>query len=219
MRLSLVAALALGLAGAGLGGAHRANAQGPRLSVTAPPDNRANIDGPRVATIGVLDNAKLHDFITSGFPARLHYRIDLWARKQFFDTREADAEWIVIVDFDQLQRTYTIRRQVGDRLVPLGRYQTFAEVQAALAVPFEAPLRAPRRSQRMYYHVVLEIEKLSLSDLDELEAWLRGELKPATRGERNPGTALMRGFQTLMLRMLGGENPRYEARSETFTPR
>ena len=70
----------------------------------------------------------------------------------------------------------------------------------------------------MYYHAVLEIEKLSLSDLDELNAWLSGELRPATRGQRNPGTALARGFQTLMLRMLGGENPRYEARSKTFVP-
>ena len=63
---------------------------------------------------------------------------------------------------------------------------------------------------------MLEIEKVSVSDLDELNAWLSGELRPATRGERNPGTSLMRGLKTLMLRMLGGENPRYEARSGTF---
>ena len=172
-----------------------------------------------ITTAGVLEDRKLEEFITSGFPARLHYRIDLWSRKQFFDNREAGAEWVVIVEFDQLHRTYSINRQVGDRLVPSGTFRTFAEVKAAIAAPFEAPVRAPRNRQRMYYHLVLEIQKVSLSDLDALQGWLRGELQPATRGQRNPGTALARGFQTLMLRMLGGENPRYEARSETFTPR
>jgi len=193
--------------------------QAPRLVVAAPPGDRATVEGPRITTTGVLDDPKLEQFINSGFPARLHYRIDLWSRKQFFDNREAGADWIVIVEFDQLQRTYTVRQRLGDRLVPSGTFGSFTEVEAHLARPFEAPVRAPRNGQRMYYHVVLEIQKVSLSDLDELEAWLRGELKPATRGQRNPGTALARGFQTLMLRMLGGENPRYEARSETFTPR
>ena len=193
--------------------------QSARLSVTAPPADRAALEGPMITTAGVLEDRKLEEFITSGFPARLHYRIDLWSRKQFFDNREAGAEWVVIVEFDQLQRTYSISRQVGDRLVPSGTFRTFAEVKAAIAAPFEAPVRAPRNGQRMYYHLVLEIQKVSLSDLDALQGWLRGELQPATRGQRNPGTALARGFQTLMLRMLGGENPRYEARSETFTPR
>ena len=219
MRLFLAAAVALTLAAPPGTDEGLAIVQSARLAVTAPSSDRAALEGPMITTSGVLEDRKAEEFITSGFPARLHYRIDLWSRKQFFDTREAGAEWVVTVEFDQLQKTYTIRRQVGTRLVPSGTYKTFAEVKAAIAAPFEAPVRAPRNGQRMYYHIVLEIQKVSLSDLDALEAWLRGELQPATRGQRNPGTALARGFQTLMLRMLGGENPRYEARSETFTPR
>jgi hypothetical protein len=198
--------------------AHRLGAQAPRLVVTAPLEGRATVEGPRITTTGVMGDSKLQEFIRSGFPARLHYRIELWTSKQGFDTREAGAEWVVIVDYDQLQRTYTIRRQTGDRLIPSGPYRTIAEVEAAIATPMEAPIRAPKSRRQMYYHAVLEIEKLSLSDLDELNAWLSGELRPATRGQRNPGRALARGFQTLMLRMLGGENPRYEARSKTFVP-
>jgi hypothetical protein len=198
--------------------AHPLRAQAPRLVVVVPPKMRETMEGPRIITTGVLGNAKLQEFIRSGFPARLHYRIDLWSRNKYFDAREAGAEWIVIVDYDQLQRTYTIRRQVGDRLVASGPYRTFAEVEASIASPMEAPIRAPMSKRRLYYHAVLEIEKLSVSDLDELNAWLSGELKPATRGERNPGTSLARGLTTLMRRMLGGQNPRYEARSETFTP-
>jgi len=57
---------------------------------------------------------------------------------------------------------------------------------------------------------------ISMSDLDELERWLRGELRPAVRGKRNPGTALGRGISTLATRLLGGEKRRYEQRTETF---
>jgi hypothetical protein len=219
VRPRLLLALVAGLTVVSPAAAHSNAAQAPRLAVTPPPEERASVEGPRITTTGVLSDSKLQEFIRSGFPARLHYRIELWSRKQGFDDRLASAVWIFFVDYDQLQRTYTIRRQAGDRLIPSGPYRTIAEVQAALATPFEAPVRAPNSRQRMYYHVVLEIEKLSLSDLDELEAWLRGELTPATRGQRNPGTALIRGVQTLFLRMLGGENPRYEASSATFTPR
>ena len=219
MRVFLAVVAAVTLAGPPRPDERLATVQSARLAVIAPPDERAALDGPMITTSGVLEDRKLEEFVNSGFPARLRYRIDLWSRKQFFDNREAGAEWVVVVEFDQLRRTYSIRRQVGDRLVPSGTFQTFAEVKAAIATPFEAPVRAPRNGRRMYYHIVLEIQKVSLSDLDALEAWLRGELQPATRGQRNPGTALARGFQTLMLRMLGGEDPRYEARSETFTPR
>ena len=65
---------------------------------------------------------------------------------------------------------------------------------------------------------LLDVETLSLSDLDEVERWLRGELKPAVRGQKNPGTAVTRGIRTLVVRLLGGEKRHYEARSGTFKP-
>jgi hypothetical protein len=216
VRHSPLVALLAGLTVVGPTAAHPLGAQTPRLVVTAPPKERATVEGPRITTTGVLGDSKLQQFIRSGFPARLHYRIELWTSKQGFDTREAGAEWVIIVAYDQLQHTYTIRRQAGDRLIASGPYQTIAEVEAAIATPMEAPIRAPASKRRFYYHAVLEIEKVSVSDLDELNAWLSGELRPATRGERNPGTSFARGLKTLMLRMLGGENPRYEARSGTF---
>jgi hypothetical protein len=218
VRRPLFLALLAGLAAVSPAIAHPLRAQTPRLVVTAPPKGRAALEGARITTTGVLSDPNLEKFIRSGFPARLHYRIELWTRTRGFDPLVANAEWVVIVDYDQLQRTYMVHRQVGDRPVASGPFRTIQEVEAALAVPIEAPIRAPASGGRMYYHAVLEIEKLSMSDLDELEAWLRGELKPAARGQQNPATAIKRGIQTLMLRMLGGENPRYEARSETFTP-
>jgi len=85
-------------------------------------------------------------------------------------------------------------------------------------IPFRAPISLPRRGQKSYYNVVLDIETLSLTELDEVEQWLRGEVKPAVRGKKNPGTAMSRGMRTLVIRLLGGEKRRYEARSGTFRP-
>jgi len=49
-----------------------------------------------------------------------------------------------------------------------------------------------------------------------VNAWLRGELQPAVRGQRNPGTALSRGVRSLTTRLLGGERREYGARTATF---
>ena len=76
---------------------------------------------------------------------------------------------------------------------------------------------APLRS-RYYYAATVDVEVLSLTDLDELERWLRGELRPAVRGQRNPGTAVTRGVRTLVVRLLGGTKRHIEARSATFKP-
>jgi hypothetical protein len=62
------------------------------------------------------------------------------------------------------------------------------------------------------------VRTLSVSDLDEVNAWLRGELRPAVSGERNPGTAISRGIRSLTTRLLGGEKREYVARSATFRP-
>jgi hypothetical protein len=60
------------------------------------------------------------------------------------------------------------------------------------------------------------VESLSVSDLDELQRWLRGELQPAVRGRRSPFSALREGFGTLLSRVLGGETRHFESRSGTF---
>jgi hypothetical protein len=73
--------------------------------------------------------------------------------------------------------------------------------------------------QRMYYTVELEIVKLDVKDLEELKQWWGIEAKPAAQGKRNIFGAIVGGFQTLFLRMLGGANPVYRAVSGTFTPR
>lgn len=172
--------------------------------------------GPVIRTANVLADAELKKLLQNGFPAHLSYRADLWSRSGWFDDVESTIEWDVVVRYEPLTKTYRVARFVGDRAENLGRFERYEDAQAVVARPYQPPLPARRSRARQYYIVVLEVEVISMSDLDELERWLRGELRPAVRGKRNPGTALGRGISTLATRLLGGEKRRYEQRTETF---
>ena len=186
------------------------------LDVSLPASGNAVFAGPVIRTANVIADGELRALLQNGFPARLHYRADLWSRGGWFDDLVSSIEWDMFVRYEPLTKTYRISRHVGDRVETIGRFERYEDAQAALARPYLAPLPARRTRARQYYNVVLEVEVLSMSDLDELERWLRGELRPAVRGKRNPGTALGRGLSTLATRLLGGEKRRYEQRTETF---
>ena len=194
-------------------GAAPLGAQRPGVAIALQP-SPAQADGPVVRTVNVLDR-HTRDLLGSGFPVRLHYRVELWTTGGWFNDLERGTEWDVVLRFDPLAKSYRLARILGDSAMPLGQFPDLAGATAALERPVLVPL-GPRRGERQYYTVTLEIETLSLSDLDEVERWLRGELRPAVRGKRNPGTALTRGVRTLLVRLLGGEKAEYEARSETF---
>jgi len=183
----------------------------PVSSSPAPPA------GPVIRTANVIADRELQKLLQNGFPANLHYRADLWSRGGWFDDVEASIEWDVFVRYEPLTKTYRVARVIGNRGAEnLGRFESYEDAQAAIARPYTPPLPARRTRARQYYIVVLEVEVLSMSDLDEVERWLSGELRPAVRGKRNPGTALGRGISTLATRLLGGEKRRYEQRTETF---
>ena len=165
----------------------------------------------------VTDGTML-DLLRNGFPARLHYRMERWSTGGWFDDIAAESEWDVVVRYDALSKLFQVYRVVRRQTVLLGNFPTIQEAEAAVDVPFPAPIALPRKGRRSYYTLTLNIETLSLTELDEVERWLRGELKPAVRGKKNPGTAVGRGVRTVMVRLLGGEKRRYETRSGTFRP-
>jgi len=195
-----------------------AYAQKPQLSVLLPERELLGTDGPTVRSTAIVSDGAMRDLLNNGFPARLHYRIERWATGGWFDDIKATAEWDVLVRYNALGRKYEVFRAVGGRATPLGSFEALADADAAIGAPFQAPVSPPRRGRRSYYNLVLEIETLSLTELDELERWLRGELRPLVRGKKNPGTAVSRGVRTVVVRLLGGEKRRYEARSGTFRP-
>jgi hypothetical protein len=190
---------------------------GTRIEIALPPQTALLREGPTVRGVNLLGDTQLRDLVRNGFPARFSFRVELWSASGIFNNLEATTRWDVIVRYEALERTYQVVHIAGDRAVVLGSFADVRDANAALGRPVQAPLNAPSRD-RYYYNAVADVEVLSLSDLDELERWLRGELRPAVRGRRNPGTALTRGIRTLVVRLLGGTRRHYEARTGTFRP-
>lgn len=196
----------------------------PSVQITVPrvePSQAGNeAGGPRspiVASYGVLSSGQVRGLVANGFPARMHYKLEQWSIGRIFDNLKRTVEWDVVVRFDPLAKKFEVYRVVGERVTRLGDYPDFNTAVTAAEGPFVTLMPPPKRGQRSYYSIVLEVESLSLTDLDEVERWLRGELKPAIRGDKNPGTAVSRGLGTLFVRLMGGDKRRYEARSAKFT--
>lgn len=191
----------------------------PVLSVTLPPADSLGAMGPLVQARSVLADRAIRELMDHGFPARLRYRVELWTTAGWFDRQVRSVEWDVVVRFDPLNHQFEAMSLNGDTDRPLGTFRQFADVVAEVERPHRAPITAPRSRSNQYYNVILTLEMLSVGDLDELQRWVRGDLQPAVRGDRNPGTALGRGVRVLMSRLLGGERRTLEARSPRFRVR
>jgi hypothetical protein len=195
-----------------------ASAQKPQISIVLPEQSSLATEPPMIRSQSLVTDGTMLDLLRNGFPARLHYRMERWSTGGWFDDIAAESEWDVVVRYDALSKLFQVYRVVRRQTVLLGSFPTIQEAEAAVDVPFPAPIALPRKGRRSYYTLTLNIETLSLTELDEVERWLRGELKPAVRGKKNPGTAVGRGVRTVMVRLLGGEKRRYETRSGTFRP-
>ena len=193
-------------------------AQKARLEILPPAQNAWGDDPPSVTSAGLLADAAMRDLLANGFPARLHYRLERWQSGRWFDDLKAAYEWDVVMKYDVLGKKYQVVRLVNDKPQSLGEYVQVTDAENAVEEPFRTGISLPAKGQRGYYNLLLDVETLSLSDLDEVNRWLRGELKPAVSGKKNPGTAIGRGVRTLIVRLLGGEKRHYEARTGTFRP-
>lgn len=162
----------------------------------------------------VLDDQALADAVRSGLPLRMRFRVELW-RDTWFDDLVGQSTWTSVLAFEPLEQRFLA---VGPGADSIGRYPNYEGARAALSQPYSPGVEPPEPG-RYYYLAYLEIETLSLSDLDELERWLRGELRPAVQGGRSVGDALGTGLKRLLVRVLGLPARRYEARSEPFRVR
>jgi hypothetical protein len=213
-----VIALAALLAFSGLLHAQR----GARLDVLLPAratdgaNGSGRAAGPQVVFADVLNDEQTRELVRAGFPAQLRFRLELWRVGRWVNELERSVEWDMVVGYDPGAQSYRVRRRFGNQLEDLGAFSTLSSAQAASERPLRVPLAPRRTGRRYYYNLILDVEALSVSDLDQLERWLRGELQPAVRGDNNPLTALGSGARTLVTRILGGERRHYEKRSGTF---
>lgn len=159
----------------------------------------------------LLEDRNLQEALISGLPLRIRIVTELW-RKRFFDAQEGQAEWRATVAYDPLERRYLVEAGNPGEVRSM---RTLEEARLMLQRNFDAPL-APTSSGRFYYLATIEVETLSVSDLDELQQWLRGDLATVISGDRRVESALGRGFRRAFIRLLALPVQRYQLRSPTF---
>lgn len=195
-------------------------AQRPRLEVSPLPSNSPP-GGASVLAANVLGDAKMRELLRSGFPAALTFRLELWRDGGFFDVLEKSTQWNMLVQYDPYTQQYkAVRRHpraTGATIEEdFGGFASLTGLLARLEAPYLVSMQPSQTGESYYYNAILDVESLRVSDLDELQRWLSGELQPAVRGKRAPLSALRQGFGTLLSRLLGGETRHYESRSGTF---
>lgn len=186
-----------------------AAAQSPSLTVTL------QSEIPRVRSTGLLSDGKFVGLMRSGFPLRLHYRLELWkVRASWFDQFIREASWDAVARHDPLADDFVLIRQGGE----VTRYATPEELAHALEIPYTVTLRPTTAAGpgRFYFLARLEVTTLNDTDLQELSRWLSGDVGPAVSGEGNLGQALARGAQRVLVRLAGLPRQRLEARSPTI---
>jgi hypothetical protein len=188
-----------------------------QLDVIVPAGTLTATQAPSIVGKNLLADATTRELLRNGFPTKLHYKLELWREKGLFNDVEGTTEWDVLVQYDPASQVYRAVRRNGRQLEDFGGFATLTSAEEPLTRPYRVSLRPRTQGGRYYYNVFLDITTLDVSDLDELQRWLRGEFQPAVRGRTNPASALKNGIGTLLSRLLGGERRHYEQRSETFT--
>ncbi len=163
-----------------------------------------------VTTVGLFNDSEMRELVRAGFPISLRFRLELWRSGGLFNDLESSQEWELIVAYDPSRQRYGVVRRQGTRMEDLGSFATLSTAQSLLERPLRITMLPKREGRRYYYNYALDVAALSVSDMDQLERWLRG-----VRGSTAAG-AVGSGVRTLMLRMLGGENRHYEKRSGAF---
>lgn len=189
-----------------VGAAAAAAAQSPGLSVMRPDS------APRVQLTALLADGRFVDLMRSGFPLRLHYRLELWRdRSNWFDQFVQEATWDAVARHDPLADDFVLIRSGGT----VTRYATAEDLERALDVAYRVQL-FPHANGRFYYFCRLEVTTLNDTDLEELTRWLKGEVSPAVSGDGNVGDALARGVQRVLVRIAGLPRLTLETRSTQF---
>lgn len=160
----------------------------------------------------VLSEAALAEALRSGLPVRMRFRTELW-RDEFLDDLVDDDEFIVVLRYEPIERRYEVHDQ--RRQGAAGYFSSYERMRAGVETRYPIDIR-PRSGGRYYYLSTLEVETLALSDLDELQGWLRGELSPAVTGDGSILGAIGNGAKRVFIRVLGLPARRLEARSAPF---
>ena len=210
--MSLAASLAL--VASALAAPLVAQEGGVRLGVVVAPA-AATKEGPWITSANLLADSKTRELLRNGFPARIHYRLELWEKGGLGgDDRSGLTEWDVLVAYDPTSQLFNVNRYTLANRVSenFGGFTTLSAAETQFGRPYRAAIH-PERAGRFYYNLSVEVQTLTVSDLDALEQWLRGSSAPR---RSNIFRGIWSGLGTLVSRILGGDKRKYEQRSDVF---
>lgn len=165
-----------------------------------------------VVLTDLLGEPRLEQALEDGLPLRIRVEVELW-RDRFFDQQVGAFEWRMTFLMDPLGGGL---RVLGPGPPPRDiMLESLDAARANLETVLEPPLR-PREEGRYYYLGSLEVETLSLSDIEELQRWLRGDVAPAVTNQEEMGDALETGLGRLFVRALGLPTRRIRLISDRF---
>lgn len=167
---------------------------------------------PTVQVNHLLSDRGLEEALASGLPLRLRLRVELWKDGVFDRLVEAGDVALAIVQ-DPLDRSYSLEDGRSR-----WRFETAGAVEDAIDGRLAFTMHPTGRG-RFYYLARLEVETLSLSDLEELRRWLRGEARPVVEGRAPVERALERGLRRTVVRLIGLPARRYQTRTPAFSLR
>jgi Domain of unknown function (DUF4390) len=167
---------------------------------------------PRVQASNLLADGKFIALMRSGFPLRLHYRLELWrTRSGWFNDHVNETAWDAVAHYDPLADDFVLIRSGGNA----ARYAREDALTHALQLPYKVTL-STKGAGTYYYLCRLEVSTLNDTDLREVEQWLKGEVTPAVSGRGDLTSAVVRGAQRMLVRIAGLPRLTLEARSGTF---
>ena len=180
-----------------------------RLTVHVARSADGTWQAPVVRAQGALGGSAFASALRDGFPVALHFSLELRRSVRIFaDRLERDVQWDAVVVLDPLTNEYNLMRTGGTE----EHFTSEAALERALATPFTVDLMPSHQGQQ-YYLATLNVESLSLSELEEAERWLKGDFAPAVSRNGQVGNSLGRGVRRLLIRLSGLPRRQLEARS------
>ena len=136
-----------------------------RLDIALPSRGTDGANGgaapaPHLGFARVLDDEQTRELVRSGFPAQLHFRLELWRVGRWVNEMERAVDWDIVVGYDPAAQSYRVRRRFGTQVEDLGAFPTLSSAQAASERPVRIPLTPRRRGTRYYYNLTLDVEAL-----------------------------------------------------------
>lgn len=189
-----------------------------QLTVGLVADSTGRTRHPVIRTEGLVKDPRVASMLASGFPVRLHYRLEVYrSRANWVDAFVRQTEWDVVIRHEPLLDQYQVAEvfRFSQRSY---RYGGLEALSGGIRTPRE--VRAGPQDRGEYYFIVsLEVSTLSDRDIKELERFLSGDVGPAATGNEPIGAAVTNAIRRALLSVAGLPSLRVEERSERFTVR